>query len=244
MNQIPYKAIITLSTIYGGIASGLYLYGYWGSFDINIFEFVSFSDFLKLSIFPLLGSLFFFIIYAAISQISLVKSFPPGGGADTKLGRFGLKYWRIIEIILLIIIILFILFIQHPFKWYIVAFLLFCALIPLTHMNFFIHYIPNPKLRSFILLMLTLPFVYSFAYGRQEACLIKSGHAKQILDVPRSFFQFQWDEKNQVAYLGYTGEYFAFYELLTKSVILIKPKQGSPLVFMKTPIPAKHDEKP
>ena len=89
--------------------------------------------------------------------------------------------------------------------------------------------------------MLLLILGYSFAQGRLQAYLIKLGRGTQVLDVSRSNLQFQWDEKNQVAYLGFLEEYFAFYESLTKSVILIKPKQDSPLVFLNRQNPAKEE---
>lgn len=50
-SYVPAIAFLVAAT------STLYLWGYWGSFDINILEFLGLSDILRVAAYPLASSL-------------------------------------------------------------------------------------------------------------------------------------------------------------------------------------------
>src|SRR5207253_7010755 len=52
MAEEKHVKLLSLITPYAIVVSLLYLFGYWSSFGINILEYVSFPDVLKLAIYP------------------------------------------------------------------------------------------------------------------------------------------------------------------------------------------------
>lgn len=56
---------LTLVVPYALVVSLLYLFAYWSSFGINILQFVSFSDVIKLALYPIM-------IGAALSLSGLI----------------------------------------------------------------------------------------------------------------------------------------------------------------------------
>jgi hypothetical protein len=80
--SITWSMFATALTLASGI---LYLLGYWGSFSINPFQFLSFDDLLRSSIYPLFGFIslyvFHFIFYGAAAT-----SEQPGANLEDEKG--------------------------------------------------------------------------------------------------------------------------------------------------------------
>lgn len=235
MNNLPYKNIIALSVPYGASISILYLYGYWHSFNINIFEFVDFSKVFQFALFPLIGSFMLILITFALTETIKTDLLPPGGGADTRIGRFGRKYWRYLIALQISIIFIVALFGTSVNKWLAVAGLISVFSVPLSGLDFFIRLIPNLPARRSILFLLLFSIGFAFWLGKIESEHIKNGNGKQFLDTNRSNLSFRSSEDKPVIFLGYLGEHFAFYETFTKTVVLVKPKQNAPLYFKNNP---------
>lgn len=235
MDDISFKRYFAFSVPYGAIVASLYLFGYWGAFEINILEFVGFSELVKLAAYPLLASLTFLIIGYALSELFHGDSLPPGGGADTKIGRFGRKYWRSLLAVHISVVVLIGIFGQAPEKWFVVASLASVLSVPLSHLAFFISVIPDPRIRGSVLFLLFLVAGMAFAYGRLDAHLAKTGFSPQVVDVTRSNLSLQSDKKKPVAYLGYVGGYFMLYESATGSVVIMKPKNDNAIFLLGNP---------
>ena len=76
------------ASAYGLAASLLYLWGYWSPFDVNVLEYVSLSDIVKTAVYPICSVIVFFAIGAVAGEVLFPRGFmPPGGGANTKVGR-------------------------------------------------------------------------------------------------------------------------------------------------------------
>lgn len=86
MDEISYKKYIAVAVPYGSALSLLYLWGYWGPFNINILEFVGFSELAKLALYPFLASFIFILFSVAFAEVMRGDSLPPGGGAETRIG--------------------------------------------------------------------------------------------------------------------------------------------------------------
>lgn len=235
MNDLPYKNIIALSVTYGTTISILYLYGYWHSFNINIFEFVDLSKVFQFALFPLIGSFMLILITFALTETIKTDLLPPGGGANTRIGRFGRKYWRHLIGLQISIIFIVALFGTSVNKWLAVAILISLFSAPLSDLSFFIRLIPKSPARRSILFLLLFTIGSAFWLGKTEAEHIKKGNGKQFLDTNRSNLSFRSDKDNPVIFLGYLGEHFAFYETFTKAVVLVKPKQNAPFYFKNNP---------
>jgi hypothetical protein len=104
MKDLSIPKNLSFAAPYGFFIAVLYLFAFWGTFKLNILEFVGFADLAKLALYPLAASFIFLLMGAAISELARGDSLPPGGGADTKIGRFGRKHWRLLMAIYILLI--------------------------------------------------------------------------------------------------------------------------------------------
>ena len=235
MEPFSVKQYVSGALIYGVVVAWLYLFGYWGAFNINFLEFVSLADFAKLAIYPLVGSFAVLLLGTALSEVTRGDTFPPGGGANTRLGRFGHKHWRFLVAVDLLLSVVIANFGSSPFRWFIVALLVGLLSTPLSHLNLTIAYLPNPRVRASILFLLLWIPCAAFAYGRIDAHLVKSGQGPLKVDAVRSLLPVTVGEKAPITYLGRLGEYFALYEATSQSVVFVKPKDDTPLFINPRP---------
>ena len=56
-------------SLYMGMVAGLYLFGYWSTFDINVLEYISLADAIKLALYPVAASITFFTTGAVIGSL-------------------------------------------------------------------------------------------------------------------------------------------------------------------------------
>ncbi|MFA6055433.1 MAG: hypothetical protein WC769_08670 [Thermodesulfovibrionales bacterium] len=105
---------ISIVTPYGFVVASLYLFAFWGSFRLNILEFASFSDVIRLALYPLAISLIMFLPGFALSELISGNSLPTGGGADSTIGRLGHKHWRILVAADIVIALALAMFLDEP----------------------------------------------------------------------------------------------------------------------------------
>ncbi|MDP1734988.1 MAG: hypothetical protein Q8L44_11580 [Sulfuritalea sp.] len=228
-----YKNQIAIGVAYSAAVAALYLFGYWGTFDVNILEFVGLSDLVKLAAYPLLISLASLIAgYALAEVLRSDEVLPVGGGAETTIGRFGRKNWRYLIALQVLITVLVATYGVQPWKWFSVAFLIALMFTPFTHMEFFVSLLPNPRLRGNVIFLSLFIASTAFAYGNFHAYLAKRGEAPVSVDVVRSKLSLRFEDKKPVAYLGYVGGYFVFYETVTGSVVFVRPKDENPIFLL------------
>ena len=210
-------------------------FGYWGAFHINVLEFISFADVAKLAVYPLMASLVFVLAGVLFSELVYWPHLPPGGGSKSKVGMFGQKYWRWLLALLICIVVLVAIYGPEPGKWFAVAMLVSLFSTPLTHLEKLIEVVPNPRTRAMALLLVLLLPSISFAYGRHQAFLVKTGASEQFVDVVHSKLPIASDEKNPVAYLGFLGSVYVLREAKTGQVIFVKQRDNSPLFIVSKP---------
>ncbi len=173
MNEIPYKKCLAFALPYSIAVSLLYLFGYWGFFRINVLEFVGFDDIAKLALYPLLGSLLSLWVGFATSQVLSGDRFPPGGGAQSRIRQLGRKHWQGLIIVNFLLVLISASFLPEPGKWFVVAVLVSFFSTPMTHLDYFIALIPNPRLRDTILYLLILTDALAFAFGNLDATSLR-----------------------------------------------------------------------
>jgi hypothetical protein len=235
MNESNEKQRIGLALSFGTVVGALYLFGYWGSFNINILEFIGIGDLLKLSIYPILISGASLLVSASASEFLRGNSLAPGGGANTPIGQFGRKHWRPLIVAYLLLIVALIYLAQTPNKWLVFAFLASFLSVPLSHLDFLIVHFPNPRSRGTILYFMLLIPGLSFFYGVHDAWLAKDGRGPQIVDVARSDVPLIATPEKQVAYLGFVGGYFVLLETSTGALAFLKPKDTRPIFLLVNP---------
>ncbi len=219
-----------------------YQFGYWGAFNINALEFITFADIAKLTVYPLTASLVFFLagilMYGILmAQVGFPRFTPEGGSpVGVKVTSWVRKYWRMLYVLLIFAIIQVVINVPEPKKWMIVA-ILFSLLCPpgIYYHEKLIKLIPNPRIRSTTLMLLLFLPIFSFAHGRQQAFLVKTGASEQFVDVARSKLPLVSDEKNPVAYLGFLGSVYILREAKTGQIVFVKQSDDSLLFLAPKP---------
>lgn len=235
MRDISISKYLSFAAPYGLLVAALYLFAFWGTFKLNILEFVGFADLTKLAVYPLAACFIFLLAGCALSELVRGDSLPPGGGADTKIGRFGRKYWRLLVAMDIVLILALVLFVRNPLKWLYIANLLAILSTPLTHLEIFISLIPNPRVRGSILFLLILIPGSAFAFGKIQAHAITEGYAPYFVDAQSSKLQLSADSNGPISYVGYLAENFILYENATKKIIFVTKKDRELFVLKPNP---------
>jgi len=208
------------------ISSLLYLLGYWSTFDLNILEFISISDIIRLSIYPI-----------AISIMSVIIGFVVGyyysdsshSSTPTK------KSTRWVAYIALLIIACVAYYKGYPYWWVVIG----LFLIAIIHrgfnkLNLLETFIPNQRAQSIVLLILIGVPILSFSFGKMHSNEILDGKKAQYVNV--SIFKNQESFRNQehLKYIGLKGDYFFFLSIDNSKLYISKSSEVPILEFQKS----------
>lgn len=165
--------IITFIAPYSLVVSLLYLFGFWGVFNINILEYIALTDVIKNALYPLLYSSVFIVLGLAISNlvtVPLSKKFPSGEGKDLPEAKF-IRWLIVISVLYLSGLALYTIFFQvGNARWLEVALIVSpIVTISVVVSDFASGYIKNRHLRSFIVVSLSLTLLCSYGWGATNA---------------------------------------------------------------------------
>lgn len=206
-----------------GISLGvLYSWGYWSTFDINIFQYASITDILNSSLIPL-GTVLFFAIAGVVAGELATVDIERGSGAGTKVGLFLNKHvfslgvgWTLIILILILV--------PHPLTWYIMPVILAFPAYSAAKRVGFLSEIKDDNIRSPIIFILIISPLYCFGKGKFDSSDIWSNEENVIYEVSR---------ERERKYLGHVGGNVF---LLTKDnshVVILSGSEKSKLVLSK-----------
>ena len=172
---------LTLGSAYAVSVGILYLWGYWSTFHVNILEYLSLAEVVKVAAYPLVSSFVFLAIGAAIGEFIYSPALPEGGGRDTLFGRFLLRaspYLRAVYFFGTLALFLF----GPVTKWYYLSFLfaipVYSALKPSGFLN---DMIPHDRTRSFVIYMLLVLPTYAYGIGKIHSTQVLEGVAYDYL---------------------------------------------------------------
>lgn len=225
--------------IVGIISSILYLWGYWHTFGIVIFEYANIQDivttasiitFLSFGIFATIG-LLLGTLTSSISEMD--KEFAPGAGRNTKIGQFLWRYKAIIFVIYIGILAYAWVYMPLPRKTIIFPWLFIFGFGPIFQHTKFLSDIKDYRIRNILIYLSLFMIPSSYLYGKL--------HAQEILDSkPATFYEAESKRK----YLGHTNGYFFFLSPDNSKVFIIRSKSLKHLVLdrVKKP-PLENQEK-
>ncbi len=76
------------ATLYFITVGVLYLWGYWSTFGINILQYMTLGDALKMAAYPIASGFISVAVGVVLSSLTgLARALPPGGGRNTAVGR-------------------------------------------------------------------------------------------------------------------------------------------------------------
>jgi hypothetical protein len=201
---------------YALVTSLFYLFGYWSSFQINILEYVSLPDVIKLATYPLvIGALLSLVGFYV--NVMTFTSFT----ADPKKAFVLVpsKYAKWINWIVLFLILGILVFYRTG-SWYVTVGLMLAFLVSFNFLGSerLKSLIPHPSARKVILFSVSVVLFTSYGRGKENAELILNG--KRYKTVSTSLFKEKGttvftDKKlleglDKLKYVGTTGDYFFF----------------------------------
>lgn len=210
------------------IVSVCYLMGYWGTFNIDIFSYLTASDIIVLSAIPWIGmgisSLVGLGIGRAIHRFEEATKESP----DKKIiaARKGIK---ITDKIIMVFIFLTLVF-GGPEKWLILPMLFSLLVTWLLFISGLIELNKGSLRNQLILTLLVtlLPF-QAFGYGKNKALHIEQGSRYKY--VVNKIKGVKVPEKTDLRYLGKAGKVLFFYNASNKQIIIIERTVANPLIL-------------
>lgn len=214
--------------------SVLYLWAYWASFQINVFEYAGLSDLAKVAIIPV-GSAFFFILLGFfLGEYTPNPAYPQGGGRETVFGRFLIKTkWLWVSIYWFVI--LFLIFTDSPGKWRIIPIVgMIFPYIMLKNTGFLIE-IRSDSIRSLLIMSACILPIYSFCQGRVDAYEIIDGKEYKYVESIAGI-------KN-ARFIGHVNQYL-FFSSEDNSKVVFQRVTDKPLVLTKIALKIIQPNKP
>ncbi len=97
--------LLPILSAYFIAVGALYLWGFWGSFGVNVMEYLGLTDVVKVAAWPV-GSAFIFLLLGIVAGETspISRRLPEGGGQHTPIGRWLNKYSRVLAVIFMLTI--------------------------------------------------------------------------------------------------------------------------------------------
>ncbi len=185
-----------------------YLQGYWGTFEVLAFPYLSFQELLAYSAAPLFGFVLFVlagVLFGVVNSIS-------------RRGKGKNKWIVRTEDAGMICIVILLIYLDMPEKWLFAPLVVFGLVLPhlLRMQVFVVAQQTNPRLVLSTLLMVLLLFG-SFGYGRTQA--------ERLIQRSEPNVQLNIDSRNEVGKLiGKLGTYYFF--LSSAGKVNVLPEQS------------------
>ena len=213
MEKYSLAKIWSAAGVYAVFLSAVSSYGYWQSFNIDIFAFISLDEILMLSITKLVwviavcsaGMWLGLVVIPWLSKSSqyLIKHIPQWVCSIVlALGKFSFVLLTLAGLILATY--------GNPIYWILITpSIVVLIFIPIAKQPLLRQLMPDDKSRYLIVTTLGVLTIYSFAKGRMDAYDIKTGLRSQSISA----------DSCADKYLGIAGDYVFFYDPQNDSVV-------------------------
>ena len=213
---------------YAIFVATLYLWGYWGTFNVNILEHINISEVVKIAVYPLVSAFLFFLIGVLVGQfIAPGSSLPPGGGKNTALGRFLNKnIGKLLALFLFInlAVFLYLDFIGSPEKWHIlVPLIAILTYFPLKSSDLLRNELKSDEVRSVAIFVLSalIPFAYGRGVINANNILTGKIFLYQNIDTPSVQDDSAVEPSARLRYLGKLNDRFIFFDPVKKATVFV-----------------------
>lgn len=210
---------------YALLVATLYLWAYWRSFSVDVFEHISLTEVVKIAAYPILSAFFFSAIGVLISEvISIDKKQPSEKNQETAFTKFMNRWVGMIMGVILLIFFISIFFVSFEYQWIFSAFLigLFLSFLVIST-NFLESEIKSGSLRSAAVFLISVLVPLSYAQGSINARRILEGKdfLYQAVDIFGSPHDSNLAPKMRLRYLGKLNDRFIFFDPIKETTILL-----------------------
>lgn len=230
MTEEKMPNLFPIVTSYAIVVSLFYLFGYWSTFDINILEYVSFQDVLKLAIYPVLIGVITMIaamLPRAIVFQDDIKRAEPQKVFFIVNRRFA--WWS--SLIAFISAPFSLVVFHNPERWTVFGLLLsYCAVLTIEDIKVLSPLIPNFVFRRIVVSFAILVLINSFTTAKINAYSVLIG--KNVKLISTQLFKEKGTElftakrmlngQDTLKYIGAAGDYFFFLSMDNKKTYAVK----------------------
>lgn len=209
----PPSAYIYFLSLYSVATGGLYLWGYWSPFGVNILEYVNFTDIVKSTIYPIASTFVFMALGVMIGQlVGVGPDLPSGGGRNSPPAQFIMRHKCLLVFLYVVGTLLFAIY-GPVEKWQGALPVLLGAPIALyaSARNVLERQIPADGPRTLCLFLLAvLPFI-AFGAGQLRAAAVLDGRAFDYV-IDNTAITPDEHPLQSTRFVGHAGDFFFFLE--------------------------------
>lgn len=221
---------------YAIVVSSLYLWGYWGAFEVNILEHIGLSEIVKSAIFPIASAFAFFAIGAFLGEaLASTLHLPPGGGANTTVGK---RLRRLAPIIFpTYILAVTLLFLAGPVeKWRALPVLFAMAVyLPLKSTDLLRNEFKSDGARSIVVFLIAALAPFAYGRGVLEANYIVEGKnfSYSVSDLPGLPVAATARPSERPRYVGKANDRYVFFDPVRNSTTFIATTELTTLTLKR-----------
>jgi len=221
---------------YAIAVSSLYLWGYWGEFEVNILEYIGISEIVKAAIYPVASAFAFFAIGAVIGEtLAPTQHLPPGGGANTTVGKLLRRLAPILVTTYLLAVTLF--FLAGPVeKWRILPVLFAIAVyLPLKSTDLLRSEFKSDGARSIVIFLIATLVPFAYGRGVLEANNVLEGkkYAYTVVELPNLPIPATTKASERPRYVGKASDWYVFFDPVSKSTSFIATSELKTLTLKR-----------
>jgi hypothetical protein len=231
MDERTLRLIGYVSGIGGLAVSVIYLFGFWGSFGLNVLEYIGLGDVLAHALFPILALIALQAIPYMFGRLAAASG--PQPPPPDALVQFGRKHWRLLGVLCVVGGVLALRLMSEPgrtvISW---MFLVFLVLILVSQAVLVgeLKAEMRPRILAAILLL-----SYVFITGRMDAYQIINGEAALVVDRSASGLPLSSNGDNPISYVGRLSDFYVLYESKSARIIILRTDKIGLLVLLKNP---------
>jgi hypothetical protein len=245
MDEYSLRRLLYFAGLYAFIPTVLYLFGYWGSFSLNIFDFLGPTDLLMQALYPFLASILAVLLSFFIGHMaSRAVTFFIGVMADResplssslRLIESFSKFKSVVMLLAAIFILYIIVLVPDPIKGFLLLVPVLIFSLAVMGSDYFDALVPDKQVRFGVIpLLLVIPFL-AFAYGRSTGYEVLTGHSPLAVNVEASGLKLHADRAHPVAYVGHVSDFFILYESSDAHLVFLKEGEINSLVLVENPM--------
>jgi hypothetical protein len=230
----PASTQLYFLTLYFVAVGVLYLWGYWSTFNVNILEYLSLTDVIRLTAYPVASAFVFMAIGAVVAEVLVGQpTLPAGIGRNTRTGKFLRKIVPFLVFAYLAATVALTLS-NIPNKWSPLSVLFAVPVYVFAKKrDFLIDLVPHDSARSIVIYLLaTLP-TFAYGQGQLHAAVIVGGQKFEYVLSPIDQVSVAADASpiQRVRYLGHAGDLFFFLNPMHSILVITKFQDDKPLLL-------------
>ena len=221
---------------YAIVVSSLYLWGYWGAFEVNILEYIGISEIVKAAIYPIASAFAFFAIGAVLGEaLSPTLHVPQGGGANTTIGKLLRRLAPFLLTAYLLAVTL--LFLAGPVEKWRALPVLFATVVylPLKSTSFLRTEFESEGARSIAVFLIAalVPFAYGQGVLEANDVLEAKKFAYSVAELPGIAVSATAKPDERPRYVGKANDRYVFYGPVGKSTSFVATSELKTLTLKR-----------